>query len=297
MTNTLTKYERTDPLIPDSNNAEGIQPDRLFYATGVLLDAQDFQAEQLYHRSRLAQVLRYLGGSGTVAGLEVLWKRKIEQNQTDPDESNGKPYPNGREEEIRVQPGLAIDRLGRLIEVTRPYCIRLNRWFQENKAALIVQKDPYSGIVADVFIRFVVKERGRTPAFASGPFDALDAVTPSRLRDGYELHLVPRNETATDLPTKLPKKPWSSLAALSVTDRPATLHRLIFDAWQDSTAELPLLPEHTSGQNPTDLFLARIILPATLKDSVPNRTDGEIVKVENQHRLFIYPPAIAQLIA
>jgi hypothetical protein len=289
MTDTLTKYERTDPLIPDSNNAEGIQPDRLFYATGVLLDAQDFQAEQLYHRSRLAQVLRYLCGSGTLAGLEVLWKRKIEPNQTDPDETNGEQYPNGREEEIRVQPGLAIDRLGRLIEVTRPYCIRLDRWFQENKAAFTDQPGPF---VADVFIRFVVKERGRTPAFASGPFDALDAVTPSRLRDGYELHLVPRDQTA-----KLPLSPWSSLADLPATDRPAELHRLIFDAWQDSTTELKPLPEHTSDQNRTDLFLARIILPATSTDSVPNRTDGGIVVVENQHRSFIYPPAIAQLIA
>ena len=35
-------------------------------------------------------------------------------------------------------------------------------------------------------------QRGKTPAFAVGPFDATDAVVPSRLRDEYELRLVPR---------------------------------------------------------------------------------------------------------
>jgi hypothetical protein len=43
---------------------------------------------------------------------------------------------------------------------------------------------PFNGVIADVFLNFVVCERGKTPAFASGPFDALDAIAPSRLRDG-----------------------------------------------------------------------------------------------------------------
>lgn len=297
-----THRERYDPLIPKLSDTDGLQPDRLFYATGVLLDANDFQSEQLYHRSRLAQVLRYLGGSGTVAGLEVGWKRRIDPGQIDPDEPSGVVYPNGREEEIQVQPGLAIDRLGRLIEVTRPHCFRLDRWFQQNPASLSVQAAPYSGIVADVFLRFVVQERGRTPAFAAGSFDAVDAVTPSRLRDGYALHLLLRKETAEQLPAKLPQDPWRSLATVPVADRPAALHRLIFEGWQGTasrTLEGPdRLPEHASDQNPTDLFLARVILPATLTNNTPTRTAGANVIVENQHRLFIYPlPAIAQWIA
>lgn len=302
MTYTTANREPTDPLMPKQDDVEGIQPDRLFYATGVLLDAQDFQTEQLYHRSRLAQVLRYLGGSGTVAGLEVVWKRRVEPGQTDPSEENGAVYPDGRDEEIRVQPGLAIDRLGRLIEVTRPRCIRLDRWFIQNQASLLVQDSPYSGIVADVFLRFVVRERGRTPAVATGPFDALDAVTPSRLRDGSELHLVARSEPADQLPTKLPIDPWSSLAPLSAADRPAALHRLMFDAWQGtnvrSGGDLKPLPEHRPNQPTTDLFLARLILPATLTDGMVNRTADATVTVENQHRRFIYPiPAIVQLLA
>lgn len=300
MTYTSANREPHDPLIPKPEDHDGIQPDRLFYATGVLLDAEDFQAEQLYHRSRLAQVLRYLEGSGTVAGLEVQWKRRVEPEQTDPDESSGVVYPQGREEEIRVQPGLAIDRLGRLIEVTRPCCIRLERWFQ-NQTSLTLQPDPFNGIVADVFLRFAVRERGRTPAFATGPFDALDAVTPSRLRDSYELHLVPRSEAADQLPTKLPQNPWQELGTLPAAERPAALQRLIFAAWQGTvrhTLDGPdLLPEHTTNQNPTDLFLARVILPATQNDGVLTRSPDNVI-VENQHRLFLYPlAAISRLIA
>src|SRR5262245_1972829 len=45
--------------------------ERPAYATGMLLDAQDFQDEQTYHRARLARALSALAGSGTLAGLEV----------------------------------------------------------------------------------------------------------------------------------------------------------------------------------------------------------------------------------
>ena len=44
------KAERIDPL-----KAKQQPPDRVFYATGVLLDAEDFSAEQTYHRAQLAR--------------------------------------------------------------------------------------------------------------------------------------------------------------------------------------------------------------------------------------------------
>jgi hypothetical protein len=40
-----TPEEFSDPL-----EQKPEPPDRLFYATGILLDAEDFKAEQLYHR-------------------------------------------------------------------------------------------------------------------------------------------------------------------------------------------------------------------------------------------------------
>ena len=40
-------------------------PDRVHYKTGVLLNADDFIAEQNYHRGRLARALACVNGSGT----------------------------------------------------------------------------------------------------------------------------------------------------------------------------------------------------------------------------------------
>ena len=54
-----------DPLEQDA------APERVNYATGVLLDAQDFLDEQTYHRARLARALKYVVGMGTIAGLGV----------------------------------------------------------------------------------------------------------------------------------------------------------------------------------------------------------------------------------
>src|SRR5947208_546174 len=52
------------------------------------------------------------------------------------------------------------------------------------------------------------------------------------------------------------------------------------------------LPEHVLGQDPTSVFLARLVLPATLPASGgrPIRTAREVV-VDNRSRRFAYPPA------
>ena len=86
-------------------------PERVNYATGVLLAAEDFRDEQTYHRARLARLLSGLAGFGTLAGLRVT-----------------PPAADDAELELHVAPGLAIDRFGRLVEITEPYCIRIARW-------------------------------------------------------------------------------------------------------------------------------------------------------------------------
>jgi len=45
--------------------------ERPVYATGMLLDAQDFADEQTYHRAQLARAMAFLAGGGTLAGLRV----------------------------------------------------------------------------------------------------------------------------------------------------------------------------------------------------------------------------------
>ena len=103
----ISRRPEADPLYA------GPQPERAAYATGMLLDVQDFLDEQTYHRGRLARALAFLAGGGTLAGLEVTHR----------------PADADQAEEIKVAPGIAVDRIGRLVEIPRPACLRLDRWF------------------------------------------------------------------------------------------------------------------------------------------------------------------------
>ncbi len=276
-------------------------PQRPHYATGILLDAEDFRAEQTYHRGRLANAVAALTGGGTLAGLRVVHV----------------PGEDDVVEEIRVTAGLAADRLGRLVEVSRPACLRLERWWEstflddggdtlvrasyENlerfvsaRAAAEAGEDdrpplPARAVIADVFLRFIACENGFTPSFASGPFDALDAVATSRLRDAYELLLIPRDGLDDDF-DGLPL-PGTDLAAIADPDeRRAALQDEVLDGWAPSgnagqAGALAPLPEHPTNVDPTALFVARVVIPVT-GGPLPER-DGTAVVVDNWSRRFV----------
>jgi hypothetical protein len=284
-------------------------PQRPFYATGMLLDAQDFSDEQTYHRSRLAEACAFLSGGGTLAGLAVSYQPE--------DTTTGAP------EEIRVAPGVAIDRLGRLVEIPRPACLRLQRWFDASIAAdggdalrrgrydnlarflsARIQSEAGTGdiptvpalaIVADVFLRFVACEQGLTPSFASGPYDALDSVATSRLQDAYELQLIARDALDNDF-SGLPD-PGPDLAGIAdPAARRAALQDTVLAAWDASgrsgqQGQLAPAPETPQGLDPTAIFLARVAIPATPDD--PPQRDGTAVLVDNWSRRFV--PSIALL--
>lgn len=248
-----------------------LHSERLHYATGELLGADDFRDEQTYHRRQLARALLSLHGSGTIAGLRV-----VAQHQPG---AGGAPD----EVELRVEPGLALDRIGRLIEVPRAACLRLRRWFEfgagrepggeeldRSRLRAAWRADPGNpaggAIVADVLLAFHPCERGYTPAFASGPFDALDASQPARVRDAYELTLAPRGEADADLPTAADFDPWAAIAGGTVAERLASAHALSLDAWS-ALAPPPVNPagafqENPPGVDPTAVLLARLRLPA-----------------------------------
>ena len=288
----MSTFRSTDPLA-----AAPLSPDRVYYATGISLDAEDFLAEQLYHRSRLARALFYLHGSGTAAGLRVDWHKPLKPG-------DDAQFPQGRDEEIVVQPGLAIDRLGRLIELPRAACIRVDRWYQSQIADDLTKGFHLDrgGVVVDVFVRFVSCERGKTPAFAAGAFDALDAVAPSRLRDSYELTIVIRQEASADLNQHLPQNPWGDFGT---GNRQAALQTAILNAWHEGSDQwdetgLKPLAEHAIGQDPTALFLARLVLPAVaaLPGQRPIRTADAAIVPDNSQRSFVYAAgAIARWLA
>ena len=296
--------DSTDPLLGS------ISPDRVFYANGQLLDAEDFQAEQNYHRSRLARVLSFLHGSGTAAGLKVEWTAAKPASGATP----------AQEEMLTLDPGMAIDRVGRIIEVPRSICIRLDRWYQQQPVGLIWQSwhaaadvgaddkdgnaNANDGVVADLFVRYVACERGKTPAFASGNEDATDAAVPSRLRDWFEVKLFLRPEQPTP---PLPQNHWPDLSGIAdPKTRHRTLGEAVFTAWPASDATdlagfnpagFALGPEpiteYLNNQDPTSVFLARLVLPATRTADTtvrPVRDTTKDVLIDNHRRLFVYPP-------
>ena len=245
-----------DPLVTSAN------ADRLHYSTGELLGADDFRDEQTYHRRQLARALLHLHGSGVIAGLRVRHRHRPGQNGG-PDEV-----------ELEVEPGLALDHAGRLVEVPREACLRLRRWFgfiaartpsstelDAGDLRLAWRADagvPAGGVVvADVFLAFYQCPRGYTPAFASGPFDALDASQPSRVRDGYELSLVLRTEADGDLPVA--SDPWSGITGAAVAQRLASAEQAAFDLWHHPAQPAP---ENAAGVDPTAVLLARLRIPA-----------------------------------
>lgn len=246
-----------DPLVSSLN------ADRLHYATGELLGADDFRDEQTYHRRQLARALLHLHGSGTVAGLRVAVRHRPGQT------------PDAHDVELSVLPGLAIDHAGRLIEVPREACIHLRRWFEfiasrlpdstgldagDLRAAWRADASVNVGgvVVADVFLTFHPCDRGYTPAFASGPFDALDASQPSRVRDAYELSLALRTEPDAALPVAT--EPWAAIAGATVADRLTSASSLALNAWYQGAQPAP---ENPLGVDPTAVLLARLRLPAT----------------------------------
>lgn len=300
--NTATTFSTADPL---TRQPLGERP---VYATGMLLDAQDFQDEQTYHRSQLARALGAVAGSGTLAGLRV----------------QHRPGTDTVPEEIQVNAGLAVDRLGRLIELPRPACLRLQRWWDAEAArSTFLQADyamperfvsaraqagaamPARAVVADVFLRFVACPRGLTPAFASGPFDTLNAVSVSRLRDAYELHLAPRrnlSDTGLGLPLRagaftLPvdqETVAEALAREAAMDDPAADPAERRAALQDAVlngyhragdGELPRGPEHPPTVDASAVFIARVLIPVEPTD--PTVRLGSAVLVDNHSRRFL----------
>jgi hypothetical protein len=270
----------------------------------MLLDAQDFTEEQTYHRGRLARALAFLSGGGTLAGLQV---RHL-------------PATTTREEEIQVEPGLAVDRLGRLVEVPRPACLRLARWFtalQSDPDALgLASHDslsrfvsqrlsddgtplPARALVADVFIRFAACEVGLTPSFAQGPFDALNAVFTSRLRDAYELRLVPRPGLDDDY-SGLPLPPGDPVigdpGAGAAQRRNAVQDAVVVNGYggvghaggSGDLGAMPDLPALFGDRSA--VFLARVFIP--VNGDTPPLRGGDPPLVDNWARRLLPPVAL-----
>jgi hypothetical protein len=278
--------------------------ERPAYATGMLLDAQDFSDEQTYHRSRLARALAFLAGGGTLAGLAVEYLAAT----------------STQAEEVRVRPGLAVDRLGRLVEIPRPACLRLANWYAAVNAVdagdtlrlaaygdlgrFVSQRStdaatalPARAVVADVFIRFAACAVGLTPAFAGGPYDALNAVSTSRLRDAYELLLIPR-AGLDDAYSGLPLPPAGAAVgnpAAAAADRRDAIQDAVLQAYgtgghAGGAGGLAPTPDQPPDIDPSAIFIARVMLPVGAADPPVRTADAPVV--DNFARRFLPPAAL-----
>lgn len=262
--------ESVDDLVAESLATRGV-PERVHYATGVLLGAEDFAAEQRYLRGRLGRAFAAQYGHGTVAGLRVSC-----------------PAADNPRLELRVAPGLALDRLGRQIEVRRTQCIRIADWIAQrdalpatatDRAALIdaVRAGPPGTrrLVLDVWARFAICPHGKTPAFAAGPFNATDHVVPARLADAFELTLQIAHTAGGELVLPQPRSEALNdllLAMQGLTD-PAELEAArrawcvasALDAWPAPSLldpnRLPKLAEHPSESDWDKVLLGRVSVP------------------------------------
>lgn len=267
-----------DPLV------EATAPDRPNYAFGMMLDVRDFVDEQTYHRGRLARALQFLAGTGTVAGLQVSYAKPL------PPGSPGAP--SGKADELHVAAGIAIDGRGRLIEITSEMCITLTRWWdaQDGDALTAAFTSAGStGVIADLFVRFVACGRGRTPAFAAGPADALDASVYSRVRDAFELTLVPRTETNPPAPPD----PWDKVTGANPAAKLASLRTAVFQAYKRSTdtdrPDRAVVPE-TIKRELDWVLLARVKFRAAAGANRPTRTVAD-PDINNDLRSFVFAPS------
>jgi hypothetical protein len=220
---------------------------------------------------------------------------------------------------------MAVDPFGRLVEVPAGACLKLDRWYWQDGLQLSdfgvfnaadfnltpgTGGAPATGVVADLFLRFRGCQRGKTPAFAVGPFDATDAVVPSRLRDDYELRLVPRSQVNPPPPVP-PSSAFPDASQPDLGLRRAALRAAIFDAWRGSRAEelgklwlstfIPpaLLIDNDQTdhhvRDPAWVFLARVVLGTTAGTDTRTRPGGGtlerpkrsgVVLVDNDSRPF-----------
>jgi hypothetical protein len=274
----MTDDEHPDTL-PDARAGE-----RVAYAEGALLTAADFLAEQDYHRGRLGRVLAYLHGAGTVAGLDVA----------------AEPL-RGEGVEIRVSPGLAVDRLGRLVELERRSCLRLARWLDQQPEGDVTAAFDDDVVVVDVFVRFHACPGALQPAFATGNFDTLDAAVPSRVRDHAALSALLRPAGAAPLPRATVAPSGADAPARQRFKREELWRRLQLREERHRDGQLLALgPEHVVGlHDGTELLLARVTVPAVVDAGAgrPRLDPGRDLAVDNDVRLYSYGNAELALLA
>jgi hypothetical protein len=90
---------------------------------GMLLGVGDFEALDGYHRGKTWLHTAWLHREGVIWGLDVQLDRGTDDRET---------------AEVKVTPGLGVDRAGREVHLEQTACVHLGEWFDANRGAVDV---------------------------------------------------------------------------------------------------------------------------------------------------------------
>src|SRR5271165_2473783 len=153
--------------------------ERVSFQPGIMLGSEALLAEQAYHLRRLTRHQRWLTGPGTVFGLAV-------------DVSEVPKTGGGTDVLLTVNPGYAIDMLGREVIVPEAYALSLSRWLAPENASEDVAGS-YDTAAKLLYLRVTVRAQACPTALqpvVSELFDSgLDPVVTARIADSFLLEL------------------------------------------------------------------------------------------------------------
>ncbi|MGA7830725.1 MAG: hypothetical protein WCA21_07185 [Terracidiphilus sp.] len=272
-------------------NSNGWRPTAPFTAPSVIVDSNNN--------------LQMLNGSSTFTAGSILpvWSTAIGSTTLD-----GAPAIlawsclGPAQLEIEVTPGLAVDRVGRMIEVPRTVCIRIQPWLADQALSGLNSflTSGSGNILVDVFATFAGCTQGVTPCFATqDDYDATDAFTANRTLDSFAMQLVLRSDTNP----QLPQDAWLGAGAVpagAITAQIAqSLKQSILAANSGPAATPPFTSsgptpvEIPPGFDPSSVFLARISIPATAGASgQPPNYNLNAITINNLSRLFLFPASL-----
>lgn len=172
-------------------------PKRPNYFAGQVLTADDFRAEQEYHRKKRQLLNRMLHGYGVVCGLRVV--------------------PARHPARVIVEPGLALDAAGREIVLPEPAEVDLAARPDGDARQ---ERDPQ----AKRFIALEYAERETDLAPVAAPGDE-EARRPTRIEEGYRLSV--RSEPTTLEDRSRDELEVAIADAVRVGGSPRILYRLL----------------------------------------------------------------------
>ncbi len=151
-------------------NKDYYSSERNNYFFGKLMTVRDFESEQIYMNSKRRLGNRMLCGVGIVSGLDVI----LVDNKT-----------------FSLEPGMALDYMGREIVVSEPYVRRLNviKGFEENKDK------------GTLYLCLNYKEELKETTFSVAGSGKSNGVSEefNRVSESYELFLTPDEPKEEDL--------------------------------------------------------------------------------------------------